>query len=76
MEITDLSKEHQLMYELIYGVKEENEINLLDYVTAIIEMEEFTARVVSNLKEAGIKIKEQLFIMTKDKQAWILKIKR
>jgi hypothetical protein len=76
MERTDLSKEHQLMYDLIYDAKEEYEIDLTGYIAGVRELEQFTNKVVSNLTEAGVKIKEQLFILTKDKQAWVLKIKR
>jgi hypothetical protein len=76
MEKTDLNKEQQLMYELIFDTKSEYEIFLMEYISEITNMESFTERTVSNLTQSGVKIKEQIFIMTKDKQSWILKIKR
>jgi hypothetical protein len=72
----EMSKEQQLIYDLIFLNKKEYEINLLEYINDIRYIEEFSGRMTSILMESGVKVKEQVFILTKEKTTWVLKIKR
>ncbi len=72
----ELTKEQQLMYDIIFEETEEYEIKVLEYINEIYEVEEFTNKILNILLDSGIKIREQVYVLTKEKKAWILKIKR
>ncbi len=74
--VEDLNDENKLMYELIFGTMNEYEINFLKYVNNITELTYFMEKILGNLKKAGIKIKEDVLILTKNKNLWILKIEK
>jgi hypothetical protein len=76
MDNMEMNKEQQLLFDLIFLNKKEYEIRLLEYINDIKHIEEFSEKITSILTQSGIKIKEQVFVLTKDKTAWILKIKR
>ncbi len=72
----ELTKEQKLLYDLIFLNEEEYEIKLMEYMEEIYLLEDFTNKILSNLLDSGIKIKEQIYVLTKEKKSWILKIKR
>jgi tetrahydromethanopterin S-methyltransferase subunit H len=71
-----LNDENKLMYELIFGTEKEYEINFSKYVQNITELPTFIDKVLMNLKKSGVKIKEDILILTKNKNLWILKIEK
>lgn len=72
----ELTKEQKLLYDIIFLNDEEYEIKLMEYLDEIYLLEDFTNKIVSNLLDSGIKVKEQIYVLTKEKKSWILKIKR
>lgn len=72
----ELSKENKLMYELIFGDKNEYEIDLFEYIESIKDINPFTNKVLNNLKKSGIKIKEEFLFLSEEKNIWILKLKK
>lgn len=68
--------ENKLMYDLIFSDNQEHEISILEYISNIKEVNTFIDKVVKNLKIAGIKIKEDILILTEKKNIWILKIEK
>jgi hypothetical protein len=72
----ELNKVQSLLYNLIFENDTEYEIKLLDYIDELYLLDDFTSKILSNLLDSGIKIKEQIYVLTKEKKTWILKIKR
>lgn len=72
----DLTKEQQLLYNIIYSESDEYEVTILEYLDEMHYIEEFTSKIVENLINSGLKIKEQVFILTNEKCAWVLKFKK
>ena len=72
----DFTIEQNLMYDLIFGNKKEYEINFLEYIDNIKEINTFLERVLLNLDKAGLKIKDDILILTENKNIWILKIEK
>jgi hypothetical protein len=72
----NFTMENKLMYDLIFGTKKEYEINFLEYINSIKDLTSFIDRILSNLKKAGLKIKEDILILTENKNLWILKIEK
>jgi hypothetical protein len=68
--------ENKLMYDLIFGNKKEYEIKLLEYISNVKEINPFIEKILSNLKKSGLKIKEDILIITENKNLWILKIEK
>ena len=69
----DLNNENKLMYQLIFGEKNYNEISLFEYIDDISTVHKFTEKILSNSKKAGVIIKEDVLILTEDKNVWIIK---
>ncbi len=69
----DFTPENKLMYELIFGNKVEYEIQLMEYISDIKDVKPFMDKVLKNLKKSGIKIQEDVLILTEKKNIWILK---
>ena len=74
--MTELDGEKKLMYDIIFDKKLEYEIPILEYICEMNDVDNFTSRVVENLTTSGIKIKEDILVLTKEKKVWILKIER
>ncbi len=72
----NFTTENKLMYDLIFGNKKEYEIKLLEYISNVKEINPFMDKILINLKKAGIKIKEDILILTEKKNIWILKIEK
>jgi hypothetical protein len=72
----DFTSENKLMYDLIFGDKKEYEIKFLEYINNIKEINPFMDKILLNLKKSGIKIKEDIFILTENKNIWILKLEK
>ncbi len=73
--MTELEGEKKLMYNIIFGEKEEYDIPILEYIP-LIDVDDFRTRIISNLELSGFEIVDDVLIMTKDRKSWILKIKR
>lgn len=73
--MTELKGEKKLMYDLIFGEKNEYDIPIMEYIP-LIDIDVFTSRVILNLELAGLEIIDDILILTKDRKSWILKIKR
>ena len=74
--MSELIGEKKLMYDIIFGEKLEYEIPILEYISEMNDVDNFTSRVVENLITSGIKIKDDILVLTADKKVWILKIER
>jgi len=72
----NLEGEKKLMYDVIFGKKTDYEIPILEYIGEMNDIDNFTSKVVSNLIASGIKIKEDILVLTTDKKVWVLKIER
>ena len=68
-----MNDENNLMLELIFGDKDINEISIFRYIEDVKDINSFCERILSNLEKSGIKIKEDILILTKKKNVWILK---
>ena len=69
----NLNIEQKLMYDLIFGDIEINEIHLFKYIDDINDLKSFIERVLSNLEKSGIVVKEYILILTEEKNIWIIK---
>lgn len=74
--VENLVGEKKLMYDIIFGDKNDYEIPILEYIGEMNDVDDFTSKVVSNLIASGVKIKEDILVLTVDKKVWILKIER
>lgn len=74
--MNNLVGEKKLMYDVIFGKKTDYEIPIFEYIGEMNDVDNFTSKVVANLISSGIKIKEDILVLTKDKKVWILKVER
>ena len=74
--MSDLTGENKLMYDIIFGKEKEYEIPIFEYIEEMNDVDNFTSRIVENLTTSGVKIKDDILVLTVDKKVWILKINR
>lgn len=74
--MVELTKEQQLLYDIIFSETVDFEIKILDYIEDSYLIENFTDKIMKCLLLSGIKVIEQVYILTKEKKSWVLKIKR
>jgi hypothetical protein len=75
-QMENLVGEKKLMYDIIFGENMDYEIPILEYIEEMNDIDDFTSKVVSNLIASGVKIKEDILVLTADKKVWVLKIER
>jgi hypothetical protein len=75
-DMNNLVGEKKLMYDVIFGKKTDYEIPIIEYIRELNDIDDFTSKVVDNLITSGIKIKEDILVLTKDKKVWVLKVER
>jgi hypothetical protein len=72
----DFTDEQNLMYLLIFGDKSEYEIDIFKYIDNMKEINPFIEKTLTNLKKSGVKIIEDILILTENKNSWIIKIEK
>jgi hypothetical protein len=75
IENINLSKDEELIYELIYSERDDFIINLDDYIE-IKDIDIFSNRILSILSDASVEVNEQTFYLNQSKNIWNLKILR
>lgn len=71
-----MKNKDDLLYDLIFGQKEEYEINLSDYLEELYKYDRFVDEVKSILKKSKVSIIKERLDLSENGPIWILKVKK
>lgn len=71
-----MKNKDDLLYDLIFGTKEEYEINLSDYLEELYKYDRFVDEVKSILKKSKVSIIKERLDLSENGPIWILKVKK
>ena len=71
-----MKNKDDLLYDLIFGKKEEYEINLSDYLEELYKYDRFVDEVKLILKKSKVSIIKERLDLSENGPIWILKVKK
>lgn len=71
-----MKNKEDLIYDLIFGIKEEYKINISDYLEELYKYDRFIDEVKSILKKSKVSVITERMELSENGPIWILKVKK
>lgn len=71
-----MKNKDDLLYDLIFGEKDEYEINVSDYLEELYKYDRFIDEIKSILKKSKVSIIKERLELSENGPIWILKVKK